>query len=243
MARIARAVLPLVPHHITQRGNRRQQTFFCEDDYRLYLSLMSEWTERDGVEIWAYCLMPNHSHLIAVPGSEEALRHAIGEAHRRYTAAVNKRQGWTGHLWQGRFSSFAMDARYTLAAARYIELNPVRAGLVADPVWYPWSSARAHITGRDDGLAKAAPLLDRVPDWRRLLGGGGEDDEALRRHETTGRPLGSDAFVESLEATLGRRLRPEKRGRKPKVVGNEYGVPEFPAGADPGADAPEKRAG
>jgi putative transposase len=187
--------------------------------------------------------MPNHSHLIAVPESEAALRLAIGEAHRRYTAAVNKREGWTGHLWQGRFASFAMDARYTLAAARYVELNPVRAGLVSNACWYPWSSARAHMTGRDDGLVTVAPLLDRVENWAQFLGIAGEDDGALRKHASTGRPLGDDAFVDELEAALGRPLRPRKAGRKSKVVGNEYGVPAFPAGADLGVVASAERVG
>jgi putative transposase len=213
---MARAVAPLFPHHITQRGNRRQKTFFCPDDYVRYLNLMAEWCTRSGVEVWAYCLMPNHAHLVAVPDSEDGLRRAIGEAHRRYTLAVNQREGWTGHLWQGRFSSFPMDARYTLAAARYVELNPVRAGLVEDAAAYPWSSARAHLLGRDDRLVKVAPLLDRIGDWRRFLGTEVTEAEDLRAHESTGRPLGDDVFVDDLEITLGRPLRPQQTGRKPK---------------------------
>src|SRR3989304_3449154 len=101
MARLARVVVPGYPHHITQRGNRRQQTFFCDEDYQAYIALMSEWWSRLGVSIWFYCLMPNHVHLIAVPESEDGLRKAIGEAHRRYTRRVNFREGWRGHLWQG----------------------------------------------------------------------------------------------------------------------------------------------
>jgi putative transposase len=118
-----------MPHHITQRGNRRQQTFFCEEDYEAYLQLMAEWCAKHAVEIWAYCLMPNHVHLVAVPNSEDGLRRAIGEAHRRYTRRINFREGWRGRLWQGRFASFVMDEPYLLAAARYVELNPIRAGL------------------------------------------------------------------------------------------------------------------
>jgi len=121
---MARAVVPSLPHHITQRGNRRQRTFFSSDDYLLYLALMAEWCEHYRVQIWAYCLMPNHVHLIAVPESR-----------------INSREGWSGHLWQGRFASYVMDDRYTLAAARYVELNPVRAGLVNRVKNYPWSSA------------------------------------------------------------------------------------------------------
>ena len=130
MSRIARVVAAGIPHHVTQRGNRRQPTFFGDDDYHAYLELMAQWCRRCGVAIWAYCLMPNHVHLIAVPKSEDSLRRGIGEAHRRYTRRVNFREGWRGHLWQGRFASFVLDEDYLLAATRYVELNPVRARLV-----------------------------------------------------------------------------------------------------------------
>ena len=130
MARLARVIAPGLPHHVTQRGNRRQQTFFCDEDYQSYIHLMSEWCGAHEVEIWAYCLMPNHVHLIAVPHLEDGLRHAVGEVHRRYTRMVNFREGWRGHLWQGRFASFVLDEPYLLKATRYIELNPVRAGLI-----------------------------------------------------------------------------------------------------------------
>jgi putative transposase len=232
MSRIARAVVPDLPHHVTQRGNRRQVTFFCPDDYLLYISLMSEWCRRCGVRIWAYCLMPNHSHLIAVPPSAEALRRAIGEAHRAYTRVVNRREGWTGHLWQGRFASFAMDERHTVAAARYVELNPVRAGLVHHPGEYRWSSARAHLAGRDDALVVAAPLLARARDWAAFLGIPPDEDlvQRVRKHASTGRPLGSDAFIDELERQLNRTLRKGTPGRRPQAlrtteVGIEYGVP------------------
>ncbi|MCW5698964.1 MAG: transposase [Rhodospirillales bacterium] len=217
MARLARAVVPSVPHHVTQRGNRRQQTFFSNDDYRLYRDLMATWCERLGVEIWAYCLMPNHVHLVAVPDAEDGLRLAIGEAHRRYSRHINDREGWRGHLWQGRFTSFPMDDAHALMAARYIELNPVRARLVRKPHRWKWSSAGAHLNGRDDVLSSAAPLLGRVDDWQAFLAEGlGEDEmDTLRRHERTGRPLGSDDFIDRLEDLLGRMLRPRKPGPKP----------------------------
>jgi putative transposase len=216
MARLARAIVPGLPLHITQRGNRRQRTFFCTEDYLLYTALMAEYCRQYGVEIWAYCLMTNHTHLIAVPETAEGLCRAIGEAHRRYTLEVNEREGWRGYLWQGRFSSYVMDERYTLAAARYIELNPVRAAMVERPQDYPWSSAQAHIAGRDDGLVKVQPLLASNGDWAAFLGEGMQHDDSnlLRKHQTTGRPLGSDAFVDELERILGRALRPLKRGRK-----------------------------
>ena len=216
MARMARVVVPGIPHHIIQRGNRRLDTFFSDADYEKYLSLMAEWCRRRNVRIWAYCLMTNHVHLIAVPESEEGLRRAIGEAHRRYTLYINSRQGWKGHLWQGRFSSFPMDEQYLVTTARYIELNPVRAGMVQRPEEYRWSSARAHLEGQDDVLVRAEPLLAMVPDWRELLASGLDEEEItlLRLHERTGRPLGDEEFIVRLEQRTGRILRKKKPGPK-----------------------------
>jgi putative transposase len=220
MPRIARLIAPGVPHHITQRGNRRMDTFFSDEDYRQYLTLMAEWCRLFHVGIWAYCLMPNHIHLIAVPRWKESLRQAIGEAHRRYSVMVNRRQGWTGHLWQGRFSSFPMDEKHLLAAVKYIEMNPVRAGLVTDPYAWRWSSAGAHLEGKDDIMVKVAPLLERVGEWRDFLAPVDETDaEKIRRHERTGRALGNDAFLDSLEKSLKRTVKPQKAGRKKKIEG------------------------
>ncbi len=221
MARLARLVIPGLPHHVTQRGNRRQQTFFNAGDYAAYLELMVEWCREEGVEIWGYCLMPNHTHLIAVPAAEQSLRRAIGEAHRRYTRRINFREKWRGYLWQGRFASFVMDDPYLLAAARYVELNPVRARLVESPAEWPWSSARAHLSGRDDCLAKVAPLLAMVDNWQGLLDSAlpDEDLKKLRGHGRTGRPLGDEGFLERLEGLIGRVLKPKKGGR-PRTQGN-----------------------
>jgi putative transposase len=222
MARLARAVIPGIPHHITQRGNRRQETFFSEDDYRSYLELRAEWCYRSGVEVWAYCLMPNHTHLIAVPESDHGLRQAIGEAHRRHTRFINFREGWRGHLWQGRFSSYPMDERYLPTAARYIELNPVKAGLAAAPEAYPWSSAAAHLSAKDDILVKAAPLLKMVGNWREFLSEGieGVEAEEIERHERSGRALGSKGFIAAMEGKLGRNLARKKPGPRRSITGN-----------------------
>ncbi len=216
MARLARVVIPGMPHHVTQRGNRRQPTFFGDDDYAAYVELMGQWCNERGVEVWAYCLMPNHVHLIAVPQSEDALRLALGEAHRRYTRRVNFREGWRGHLWQGRFASFVMDEPYLLAAARYVELNPVRAKLAVAPSEYRWSSVRAHLKGKDDGLVRVGPLLEMAGSWRRLLTSAVSEEELreFREHERTGRVLGSEEFQERLEKKLGRVLRRQKPGPK-----------------------------
>lgn len=180
---------------------------------------MSEWCNRCGVQIWAYCLMPNHVHLIAVPESEDGLRRGIGEAHRRYTRLINFREQWKGHLWQGRFSSFLLDENYLLAATRYVELNPVKAGLSSVPEEYLWSSAKAHLEGRDDALVTVKPLLDLVNNWRRFLSGdvSAKEYELFQRHERTGRPLGDTRFTQDMEQKLGRILTPQKGGR-PKSV-------------------------
>jgi len=206
-----------VAHHVTQRGNRRQRVFFSDADYAFYRALLAEGCRKAGVAVWGYCLMPNHVHLILTPSSRDGLRAALGETHRRYTRAVNLREGWRGYLWQGRFASVAMDDDHLLAAARYVELNPVRARLAERPQDWPWSSARAHLTGRDDALVSVEPMLSRVPDWPALLGRGLAEDEhaALQRGERTGRPLGSEAFVAALERDLDRPLARRKPGRKP----------------------------
>ena len=215
MARIARVIAPGYPHHVTQRGNRRQETFFTDADYVAYLELLSEWTRKHKVEIWAYCLMPNHVHLIAVPETQEGLARAIGEAHRRYTRLINFREGWRGHLWQERFASFPMDENYLLAAARYVEMNPVVSGLVDQADKYRWSSARAHMKGKDDILVKASPLLKIAGDWQDFLEYPDEVVTArLRQHEKTGRPLGATDFIGRLEERLLRKLQPQKPGPK-----------------------------
>ena len=223
MGRIARIVVPGYPHHLTQRGNRRQDTFFDEGDCRAYLDLVVAWCWGCGVEIWAYCLMPNRVHLVGVPGSADGLRRGIGEAHRRYTRRINLREGWRGHLWQGRFASYVMDEGHLLAAVRYIETNAVGAGLAESAAAWPWSSAAGHLAGRDDVLVKVQPMLDLVstlmPDWQAYLAleTPAETIERLRRHERTGRPLGRDGFLGKLEAVVGRLLRPNRPGRPRKT--------------------------
>jgi putative transposase len=218
MARIGRIVVPGFPHHVTQRGNRRQPVFFEPSDFALYRDLLAERCAKAGVEVWCYGLMPNHVHLILVPHTAEALSRALGETHRRYTAFINARARWTGHLFQGRFGSAVMDEAHLIAAARYIALNPVRARLVARPQHWDWSSARAHLAGRDDELVKVRPLLQRVGSALDLIGV--EPDAAmlaaLRLAETTGQPLGSQSFLTGIERRLLRRVRPQRRGPKPR---------------------------
>ncbi|MFB1485790.1 MULTISPECIES: transposase [unclassified Thiocapsa] len=217
MARFPRALAPGLPHHVTQRGNRRQRTFFGDEDYAEYRRLLSTSCRACGAQVLVYCLMPNHVHLILVPGDELGLRDALGEAHRRYTRMINFREGWRGHLWQERFHSFVMDERHLIAAARSVELNPVRARLCARTEDWPWSSALAHLAGADDKLVSVRPLLELVSDWTRFIGEPDAPDiaDVLRAHTGTGRPLGPDSFVEALEQRLGRHLKRQKLGPKP----------------------------
>jgi putative transposase len=220
MARIARVVAPGVPHHVVQRGNRGQMTFFSEADYRDYKSCLSEWCRHCRVEIWAYCLMPNQVNHIAVPDTPPGFRSAFGEAHKQYTRSINLREGWRGHLWQGRFFSYPMDEKYLLSAARFIEMIPIYAGLAQKPGDYPWSSARPHLNGNNDGLVKVEPLLDRVGNWQEFLAvpSSTQEANALKRHEKSGRPLGDDDFIRSLEAGLGRTLFRRKPGPKSRRI-------------------------
>jgi putative transposase len=223
MGRLARVVVAGMPHHVTQRGNRRQPTFFCEEDYAAYIELMAGHCRDEGVAVWAYCLVPNHVHLIAVPETKQGLRRAIGEAHGRCTRRINFRENGRGYfengrgyLWQGRSASFVMDEPYLLAAARYVGLNPVRAKLVAWAADWRYSSARAHLAGRDDRLVHVAPLLAMADDWQALLESAMPEQELrkLRDHTRTGRPMGDSSSVERLETLLGRVLRPPKPGRR-----------------------------
>ena len=218
MGRLARVVVPELPHHVTQRGNRRVPTFFQDHDYRLYLLLLAEECRRCAVQLWAYCLMPNHAHLMPVPSSVGGLAAAIGETHRRYTSIINARERWTGHLWQGRFASYPLEDTHVLNAVRYIERNPSRAGLVTDPWEYPWSSAAARVLGRDDPLLTSGPLQSMVDDWRGFLAIDPDEETLtrLRLHTRTGRPLGSESFLQRLEGVTGRVLLPQKRGPKSK---------------------------
>jgi len=220
MARLPRLVIPGYPHHVTQRGNRREQTFFEDGDYELYQSLLSEAARKAGAEIWCYCLMPNHVHIIIVPSDPDGLRRTFADAHRRYTGYINTRLRVTGHLWQGRFGSVVMDEDHLAHAVRYVSMNPVRAGLVEQAEDWRWSSVRAHLTGRDDELVKVAPILERYGDFASFLAqdiDSGDTYKRLRQSETTGRPLGSDAWLGKIAALTGRELRAKKRGPKKRA--------------------------
>jgi putative transposase len=217
MTRRARIIVPGLPHHVTQRGNRREAIFFEDGDQEIYRDLLAEQLDRARVQAWAYCLMPNHVHLILTPSTADGLGRAVGEAHRRYTGFINARGRWTGHLFQSRFASVAMDEGHLMAAVRYVSLNPVRARLVARAQDWPWSSVRAHLAGRDDGLVTVGPVLERQRDFAALLADGQEEGfNALRLSEGSGRPLGTADFVADLERLLGRPIARRAPGRKPR---------------------------
>ncbi len=216
MARIARIVIPHYPHHVTQRGSRRQTTFFSDQDYQTYLDYLVNYKELYGVAIWAYCLMPNHVHLIAVPQTKEALSKCISRAHRLYALHINSRNRWQGHLWQERFYSVVMSDQHLLLGARYVEMNPVRAGLCANPEDWKWSSARAHLHNQPDKIVDVEPLLNRISDWKAFLSSEINQDELtdFRKRTRTGRPAGNDQFIGKLESITGVRIRKQKPGPK-----------------------------
>lgn len=219
MARFARLVIPGFPHHVVQRGVRSMDIFVDDYDRTLYLQLLSEEAKRFGLVFNSWCLMTNHVHLIVVPENENSLARAIGEAHRRYTGLKNQAAGVRGYLFQGRFGSCVLDSNHFLAAARYVELNPVKARIVKKPEDYPWSSCRYHF-----GLIDHDPLIHEpviptiVDDWGDFLRDGEKElEERICAGTRTGRPVGDDNFIANLESVTGRCLRPKKPGRPRKV--------------------------
>ena len=218
MARMARVVVPEFPHHIIQRGNRRQKVFFDENDYSEYLKLLNKYSRKFKVDILAYCLMPNHVHIIVTPHEDKSLAQAIGETHRNYTRFINFREKWRGYLWQGRFSSYVLDERYLLAVTRYMLLNPVKAKIVKKPWDYKWSSARYHMKITGDFPVKDNLLRGLIGNWKDFLNTVSDNDDIklLQLHERTGRPLGDNTFIEELESLLKVNLKKKRAGRKKK---------------------------
>jgi putative transposase len=225
MPRVARIVLPGMPHHITQRGNNKQDVFNSDQDRELYLGFLDQESRRYGLTISGYCLMINHVHIVGTPETARSMRMAIGRTNYRYSMHFNKLYNRCGHLWQGRYFSCVLDEEHFVYALRYVDLNPVRASLVSDACDYPWSSATAH-TGQTDisglldlewwnsfqGFSEWCQLLQlELP--KPLL-------ERLRKHSTTGRPLGSDEFVKRMEARKNHRLHPLPIGRPCLVDSN-----------------------
>ena len=222
MPRMARAIAVGCAHHIVQRGNNREDVFFVDQDREVYLQILQEQAGKYGPEVLGYCLMTNHVHVIAIPHAEDSLAKGIGRTHFHYSQYINRFHKRSGHLWQGRFYSCALDRRHLFVAMKYIELHPVWAKLCRRAWRYEWSSAAAHT----DEEARSE-LLDlawwrkqfSAEGWKKELAEGVTDEEAarIRVRTQTGRPLGSDRFVSKLETLLGRRVRPLPVGRPRKT--------------------------
>ena len=207
-----RAVFPGVPHHVTQRGNHREQVFFAAGDSEAYLDLLHTHGQRHGLTVYAYCLMPNHVHLVVVPSNTDGMMRGLQAVHSQYAQRVNRIRQLKGHLWQGRYYASALDSNHFLNAVRYVERNPVEAGLVVRAEDYPWSSAAAHC-----GIRRAEPLLAEagsssvlreIPNWSRWLAVHVPEDcrKLLQRNAKLGLPCGSTSFVAELEKLAGRDL-------------------------------------
>jgi putative transposase len=223
MPRSPRIVLPGIAHHVVQRGNRRQRLFFDDGDRRAYLKLVAAALVRQGTSCLGWCLMDNHVHLILLPVSADGLRAPLASAHTAYAQRVNRAREFSGHLFQGRFASYAMDDSHLMVAARYVENNPVAAGVVGRAEAWAWSSARAHVDGRGDGLTDVEALGRHVPDWRAMLARGleaADEAERIERALRTGRPLGSPAWRQALAATHGVPADPPVRGRPRRLREN-----------------------
>jgi len=221
MPRVARQVFPNLPHHITQRGNRRDDVFFCDNDKQLYLDWLIEYCLKYKVTLLSYCLMDNHVHLVLVPETADGLQKVLKPLHMRYAQYINKQQGWTGHLWQGRFFSSALDEQHTYSAIRYVERNPIEAKMVEQAEDYKWSSA-AHHCGfvENKALSHKANKLIAVTqdDWSEWLTK--KDSKAmtelLERNTEKGLPCGNDSFIAKLEQLAKRSLRYRPQGRPSK---------------------------
>jgi len=218
MGRIARVVAEGLPHHITQRGNGRQVVFDDAKDRRVYLKLLRGYAEEYRLRVWAWCLMSNHVHILAVPETSESLKRSLGQTHADYARYRNAQLATCGHLWQCRYYSCPVDEAGVWRVMAYIERNPVRAGLVQLAEDYAWSSARAHVAGHDqEGIVDMGPWRGSYDTerWRDTLRLGVEEEalrERLRLATMTGRPFGSDQFIEQLELSSNRRLRPRRKG-------------------------------
>ena len=215
---MSRLIVPGFPHHVTQRGVRSMD-IFPDDDARLaYLQFLSEEAGRSGVQFLSWCLMTNHVHFIAIPNDSSSLARAFGEAHRRHTRMRNFEEGVRGYLFQGRFGSCVLDEKHLVAAARYVERNPVKAGIVSHPRDYQWSSARFHLgIAETDMMVADRTMLGLVSDWENLLSSENEEDsERLRLSTRTGRPAGNDDFAEKVEILTGRDPRPRRPERPRK---------------------------
>jgi putative transposase len=222
MPRSARLVIPGLPHHVVQRAARGKTLFRTDKDRHRYLDLLARYATRQRLQIWAYCLMPDHVHLVAVPEEAWSLASALAALQIQHSKHLRRTHKMRGRLWQGRFSSCPMDERHAWEAVRHIERNPVRAGLILRPDRYPWSSAGGHAGLRKDPLLSGAlESRGKVKNWAKWLRAG-EDAamvETIRASTRTGRPAGDKRFITRIEKLTGRCLRARKIGRPRKAKG------------------------
>ena len=228
MPRQPRYFIPDIPQHVIQRGVDRQAVFFETGDYELYLHTLGEASRRYDCQIHAYVLMINHTHLLVTPGSERSVPLIMQAMGRSYVQTINKKYDRTGTLWQGRYkASLVQDDRYLLTCHKYIELNPVRAGLVSAPGDYPYSSFAHNASGRSDGLVTphdiyeslACTAGERRAAYRKLFQDSVAPEILSAIRDTTNAclVLGNDRFKDQIEAMLGRSVRPGKDGRPLKI--------------------------
>jgi putative transposase len=197
--------------------------FFEDEDREVYLAMLASACQRFELDVWAYCLMTNHVHLLAVPRQKLSMAAGVGRTHMRYSRRINTERGWTGHLWANRYHSSLLDNEHLWNAVRYVEQNPVRAGLVGRCEDWIWSSTRAHaglLEMRDPLLCEGSPFPGHIQNWSEWVNSklDAEFCRRIRANTATGRPTGSEEFMKRIEAMLERDLAPaRKRGRPPKV--------------------------
>ena len=229
MPRLPRTVFAGLPHHVTQRGNRREDVFFTDEDREAYLTWLKEYCDKYGLTVLAYCLMTNHIHLIVVPATDDGLHRVLKPLHMRYAQRINRARNWKGHLWQGRFFSSPLDEVYLLAAVRYVECNPVRAGMVERAEDYRWSSASAHCGNRSDSVLSLESgwrkQFAAIDDWSAWLSEADEIEKIriLRQNVEKGLPCGNESFVQRLGKIAGRHLEYHPQGRPKKTQDDRKG--------------------
>jgi len=228
MPRSARVIVPNIPHHIVQRGHNRSSVFAEPADFRYYLQTLRTWKNTLGVKVYGYCLMTNHVHLILEPPDDGLV---VGKLMRRLagrqTRYVNKLEGRTGSLWEGRYKASPIQTeRYLLACSRYVERNPVRARIVATPEDYAWSSIHHKLKAASAGWLDADPCFEALGTSHReraryyadYVSGEikAEEEELIRQAVNRNQLTGDDSFVREIEARIGRRIELRGRGRPKK---------------------------
>jgi len=226
MPRIARVVVPNIPYHITQRGNFKQDVFYDDKDRGKYLSLVKENIIKLNIELLAYCLMSNHVHFVLVPQQSDSLGVMFNQVSMRYAQYINRKLNRRGHLWQDRYFSCPLDKDHLYEVFKYVENNPVKAGIVGTAEEYPWSSARAHIFNNlpeDSFLTDYSKYLKNIDNWNDYLKETSNETilSNLKKCTSSGKPAGSEEFVKELEFKVGRILRSKPMGRPWPKKGKE----------------------